>query len=488
MTATKHDFPVSDVGDGRTLNVSFFSAPRTSNIPDLNCPNCLPKQQKAMRKNGMVDDRMHTSCTMKGKHRCDDFEEYDGVNIENKLSSIKKLCQNHKKCANGSCEASTSKPKLKVNIGKAQLYSMNYSNLHRGDSKNEKRIISPDEEQKLKSAKMDVAPANRHTANDLKKDKGQLLLDAIERSAQKSTNREIQNREPCANKSECNNAKCDKSESDILSIRERNRNNFNIYVDKHCDSPIPRLARKEIGDISNVGVHRRAGARQKIDFSDAGDGGCVPKCDGQTAKGDVISTTSEKKTKDLTVEVPRSFEESVLNGRLEPVSTVHGFTAELGASGTFVPKHLIVPFFDSVRRKRGNPHEEEPQEEMQRGQEKGCAEVRRGGYSLKRLSKLQKENRKVCYRIQFLTNTAHRIQPVVQHVPGRTQRPVPISASAGKFQLGKAILRPGLVQSMEPLVNRQGLNLPGSLQKIPRRFRCPDQSDYTRQGGKYAQD
>lgn len=38
-----------------------------------------------------------------------------------------------------------------------------------------------------------------------------------------------------------------------------------------------------------------------------------------------------------------TFEESVLNGRLEPVSTVHGFTAELGASGSFVPQHLVVP-------------------------------------------------------------------------------------------------------------------------------------------------
>lgn len=38
-----------------------------------------------------------------------------------------------------------------------------------------------------------------------------------------------------------------------------------------------------------------------------------------------------------------TFEESVLNGRLEPVSTVHGFTAELGASGSFCPKHLSLP-------------------------------------------------------------------------------------------------------------------------------------------------
>ena len=38
-----------------------------------------------------------------------------------------------------------------------------------------------------------------------------------------------------------------------------------------------------------------------------------------------------------------SFEESVLNGRLEPVSTVEGFTAEIGASGSFHPKHMTLP-------------------------------------------------------------------------------------------------------------------------------------------------
>jgi hypothetical protein len=38
-----------------------------------------------------------------------------------------------------------------------------------------------------------------------------------------------------------------------------------------------------------------------------------------------------------------NFEESVLNGRLEPVSTVEGFTAEIGASGSFHPKHTVLP-------------------------------------------------------------------------------------------------------------------------------------------------
>ncbi|XP_035205924.1 protein FAM214A-like isoform X2 [Stegodyphus dumicola] len=38
-----------------------------------------------------------------------------------------------------------------------------------------------------------------------------------------------------------------------------------------------------------------------------------------------------------------TFEESVLNGRLEPVSTVEGFTAEIGASGSFCPRHVTLP-------------------------------------------------------------------------------------------------------------------------------------------------
>lgn len=33
----------------------------------------------------------------------------------------------------------------------------------------------------------------------------------------------------------------------------------------------------------------------------------------------------------------------MLNGRLEPFSTVEGFTAEIGASGSFCPRHVILP-------------------------------------------------------------------------------------------------------------------------------------------------
>lgn len=36
-------------------------------------------------------------------------------------------------------------------------------------------------------------------------------------------------------------------------------------------------------------------------------------------------------------------QESVLNGRLDPASIVHGFSAEIGASGSFCPPHKTFP-------------------------------------------------------------------------------------------------------------------------------------------------
>lgn len=60
-------------------------------------------------------------------------------------------------------------------------------------------------------------------------------------------------------------------------------------------------------------------------------------------------------TKDLTAILSKSapasttqsllgnFEESVLNGRMEPLGTVEGFMAELGASGSFCPAHVTLP-------------------------------------------------------------------------------------------------------------------------------------------------
>ena len=61
---------------------------------------------------------------------------------------------------------------------------------------------------------------------------------------------------------------------------------------------------------------------------------------------DIIS----KKT--LTYLSPLLSQESMLNGRIEPAGVVDGFTAEIGASGSFCPKHTTLPvtayFFHSL--------------------------------------------------------------------------------------------------------------------------------------------
>ncbi|XP_060072703.1 atos homolog protein A-like isoform X2 [Ylistrum balloti] len=53
----------------------------------------------------------------------------------------------------------------------------------------------------------------------------------------------------------------------------------------------------------------------------------------------VLSTSAPASTNCLL----GNFEESVLNGRIEPVGVVSGFTAEIGAGGCFCPKHVTIP-------------------------------------------------------------------------------------------------------------------------------------------------
>ena len=36
-------------------------------------------------------------------------------------------------------------------------------------------------------------------------------------------------------------------------------------------------------------------------------------------------------------------QESILNGRLEPAGVVEGFSVDIGASGSFCPRHLSLP-------------------------------------------------------------------------------------------------------------------------------------------------
>lgn len=229
LFANKHDFPATDIGNGLVLNVSFFSLPRTTCVPDIICEGCTNGEME-----NFLDDRMMTFCKLKGKHRCEDIEEEEeNVIIENKLNNIKRLCQNK------GCEASTSKSKPNLKVFIEKYYE------------SDKKVPSPIVQEKLKNVKL------LQSKNDLIKNKGQLLLEAIERSGQMSTKGGVRKDE--------SDIPCDKRESDIFNIR----NNFNIHVDKYCDSPIPKIKQKKIRDISNLDVPpKRSHARQKITFDD----------------------------------------------------------------------------------------------------------------------------------------------------------------------------------------------------------------------------
>ncbi|XP_067653536.1 atos homolog protein A-like [Haliotis asinina] len=105
-------------------------------------------------------------------------------------------------------------------------------------------------------------------------------------------------------------------------------------------SPAP-IKRKSLGrfDYDNTLTSTRA-IKNAISCSKLVLGSTADDTEQQTDNmGRVLSTSAPASTNCLL----GNFEESVLNGRIEPIGVVDGFTAEIGASGSFCPKHVILP-------------------------------------------------------------------------------------------------------------------------------------------------
>lgn len=541
-SATKHDFPVTDIGSGLFIQISLLSLPRLPQVPTAKCNKCEPvlsisfdkiqiSKNSIKPQKSLVDDRMYTHCTLKGKHRCEDFDDIDCSSKKDpKLGKFKRVC-NYTESIN--CQASTSKfidkPLCNESFSNINHPKSNSTKFHNSiDSElnvNDKRYLNSNGKQKLKNPKLDLECAAilcddkpRSNLNEQKdkefdlntQSKGDILLNAILRSCHlqgTSSAQSIHNNNTsrkhckseevwetekcdfscvqqrgrdspylCANVAKCESDKiniCDNSSAsgDIFSTKDKVK--YNINLDKHCDSPIPKIKYKKHRDISNVQHNHlnslKFKARQKIIFPDDDADGSVQKSnkgsllhieeksllDDTFCTSNVVEEPQTIKNHSLSIDVPSAFEqakfkksldnatsmvfhsrtglpltsspapirrgkscfdfdssinsvsaignalfslasdeesesdgsivspcspdsyllpkseaitpkcyrrrhphnllgtfeESVLNGRLEPVSTVHGFRAELGASGAFVPQHLVLPvtvFFYSL--------------------------------------------------------------------------------------------------------------------------------------------
>lgn len=446
LTASKHEFPCADLGNGSLIKVSFLSAPRTSIKPVSHCLTCsLTTLRISFDKEEMelVDDRMQTSCTVKGKHCCEDMDESDSPKSGKGIKRDSNLMSDN---ANGKEQRKKAHDKSKSRHSRepSELSDKVCWGLNEGI-----------QEARAQLERHTRTQERCHNLDDLKtvQSKGQMLLDAIERSGKKNGNNGKMYRPKL---SECDNFYCDMSESDTLfSCKEKYK--FNKKDDRddgnhYCDKMLTKKFVRKNGDFDDNAIS--TGARKKITFDglftdfnktckpcsiqpvrestnkvieledDTAEhattnglplsnepvkikrnlGNSIPSAfDDRTGlplssspapvrKGQSrfefdsslntvsaiksalfsssFSTDEESENEGGLVSpcspeiyaVPRkefcppiyrrrgrstgllgTFEESVLNGRLEPVSTVHGFTAELGASGSFVPKHIFVP-------------------------------------------------------------------------------------------------------------------------------------------------
>lgn len=113
-------------------------------------------------KKTLFDDRMYTSCTLKGKHRCEDLDEVENGAKDTKFSKFKRAC--HTTASN--CQPSTSRcpdrPKLNFNL-RENSPCWSYCDIVAGTSSSsccgrgpsgisEKRNLSPNLEQTIKKS------------------------------------------------------------------------------------------------------------------------------------------------------------------------------------------------------------------------------------------------------------------------------------------------------------------------------------------------
>lgn len=381
--ANKHEFPPTEIGNSLIVHVTYYSLPRTSTVPTVECSKCT--QPSIKRKTSLEqtyvkkvwDDRMHTSCTLKGKHRCEDFEEDDALKRSNSAkfadcgkensnsifyNPIPSTSSNNNKAAinenvniflRDKEEKNSQHRKLSYIASNSEclpVYSVGTPNLQVAHACSKTKGIDILCDQ----IRQQNAKNHKYNTNDLtnQKNKGQILLDAILRSGKRNTTacdngeqhsgfannkscsaktvEEIEHSvvvgEESANAEQCgsdsNISTCDNlSESDIFNIK--NNANYKIY-DDNCDSQksIPKY--KKMRDISNIDIIKnssyvpKSNARQKLLFVDCN----ISNKEARTSLKDENYTTDAKDSTNSGIEIPTALEQAKFRKNLDNAASM----------------------------------------------------------------------------------------------------------------------------------------------------------------------
>lgn len=455
IAVNTHDFPLADIGNGYQLKVTLKSLPRMA-PPTLDCKQCAadattsaqseptPAKSEATDEMFLLDDRMHLSCTLKGKHRCEDVDDFE-LRKEQRVGSFKRVCcygeastskaaatagnASEKRNCNPQVEQSPKTPKLdfKSNADlKKQQHQNDEGGAPAGASRSDVFLQAI-----LRSCRLQDEPISSTSSGDTTStascnpscsssprdvkcvqrlgELGTHLLSGCARALQKSvsdinSDKQADKRDiapSCSNRgsgkiavyADCDNgggpaATANTGTAGTKKMRDISNLQLAVGDDKHkqhesniIDIPSPNAKakfRKSLDNAANMVFHARTGLpltsspapvrRGKFNFDfdssinsvsdiksalfstsistdddSESDGSIVSPCSPETYYPKKQPSPVKHYRRSNAANLLGSFEESVLNGRLEPVSTVHGFTAELGASGSFVPRHLVVP-------------------------------------------------------------------------------------------------------------------------------------------------
>lgn len=371
--ANKHDFPSTEIGNTLIVNVTYYSLPRTSTVPTVECLKCaLPsvKRKTSLEhvKDKIWDDRMHTSCTMKGKHRCEDFEEDDAIKRSGKLADRGKenlnafVCSATPSTSNSVCKSTLKVEKTeniveekrpKQRVRKLGLIPDAGSDCLQYSFQTPNQQIACSETGKIDFIcdKIRQQNAKNHKYNDLtnQKNKGQILLDAILRSGKRNTTINCENREqnygisnikPCgakavqvvenhslvvsqesANAEKCasdsNTSSCDNlSESDIFNIK--NKTKYKIYDDNCDNNQQPILKYKKMRDISNINLMKTTSKplknhARRILFDD---------CHSSKSEIGTVQDENEKDAANLGIEIPTALEQAKFRKNLDSAASM----------------------------------------------------------------------------------------------------------------------------------------------------------------------